>query len=128
MPPRKPHARETDEAPESKAAPVASPPPLPPPAPAPAAPAPAAPVAVAETPRPALPIAMAPPPPGPSPDGGPPRGPDANDRYERVKREEVFLSKLQELTMADLLKYARQEGIKEIMGLKKQEIIYKIIP
>ncbi|HEX7900868.1 MAG TPA: transcription termination factor Rho, partial [Planctomycetota bacterium] len=80
---------------------------------------------------PAAPTAVAPPVPGPAPDVAPPPGvprpPDANDRYERVKREEVFLSKLQELTMADLLKYARQEGIKEIMGLKKQEIIYKII-
>jgi transcription termination factor Rho len=29
--------------------------------------------------------------------------------------------------MADLLKYARQEGIKDVMGMKKQEIIYRII-
>jgi transcription termination factor Rho len=57
----------------------------------------------------------------------PPKPPDRNDQYERVKREEIYLSKLQEFTMADLLKFARQEGIKEVMGLKKQEIIYKII-
>ena len=29
--------------------------------------------------------------------------------------------------MANLLKYARQEGIKDVMGMKKQEIIYRII-
>ncbi len=130
MPPRKPHTRETDEAPDIKAAPVPAAAPPPPPT------APAAAV-VHETPAPAPKpagapaVAVAPPPPAvegtAATPGAPPRGPDANDRYERVKREEVFLSKLQELTMADLLKYARQEGIKEIMGLKKQEIIYKII-
>jgi len=96
------------------------------PAPAPekqAAPAPAAP------PRPAVP-----PPSGDGPGAPPtatdpsaPKAPDRNDQYERVKREEIYLSKLQEFTMADLLKFARQEGIKEVMGLKKQEIIYKII-
>jgi len=63
----------------------------------------------------------------PADPNAPPRSPDRNDQYERVKREEIYLSKLQEFTMADLLKFARQEGIKEVMGLKKQEIIYKII-
>jgi transcription termination factor Rho len=106
-------------------------------------PVPAAAVKVeAPAPRPAFPPAPAPsgapaPIPAPSPDGAAsatdpsappgPRGPDTNDKYERVKREEIYLSKLQEFTMADLLKFARQEGIKEVMGLKKQEIIYKII-
>src|SRR5207244_475436 len=57
----------------------------------------------------------------------PARPADTNEKYERVKREEVYLPKLQEYSMGDLLKFARQEGIKEVMGLKKQEIIYKII-
>ncbi len=108
MPPRKP--RETEETPpaETKAAGNGGTPGGPPPAP-PAAERPAD-----------------PPPPAPAP-AAPARPPDTNEKYERVKREEVYLSKLQEFTMADLLKFARQEGIKEIMGLKKQEIIYKII-
>src|SRR5579862_4390681 len=122
-------------APEEKPAPAAVPVPPPPPkseapafapAPRPAAPAASLPVPAA----PAVPAAA----PGDSsavstdPSAPPgPRGPDTNDKYERVKREEIYLSKLQEFTMADLLKFARQEGIKEVMGLKKQEIIYKII-
>ena len=73
----------------------------------------------AASPAPARPPAEAAPPPR--------SGADAHEKYERVKREEVFLSKLQGSTMADLLKYARREGIKDIMGLKKQDIIYKII-
>jgi transcription termination factor Rho len=107
MPPRKP--KETEETPETKASGNGG---------APAEPPAAAPAAAAAPPPPAEP-------PAPAPPGV--RPPDTNEKYERVKREEVYLSKLQEFTMADLLKFARQEGIKEIMGLKKQEIIYKII-
>ncbi len=55
------------------------------------------------------------------------RAASTNENYERVKREEIYLSRLQEFTMADLLKYAKQEGIKDVMGMKKQDIIYKII-
>jgi transcription termination factor Rho len=126
MPPRK--TRETEEAPEPKtdakseskaaepkvAAPAAeAPPPAPTAPPPPPPPPPAAPAGATSAPAdPAAP--------------GAPR-PDTNDKYERVKREEVYLSRLQEFSMADLLKFARQEGIKELMGLKKQEIIYKII-
>jgi transcription termination factor Rho len=122
-------------------------------APAPAAKAPVADATPVREEKPAAPPIPPPPPPArpeaprpvaalpaPNPGGDPasaavadpsappgPRGPDTNDKYERVKREEIYLSKLQEFTMADLLKFARQEGIKEVMGLKKQEIIYKII-
>ena len=53
--------------------------------------------------------------------------PDSNDKYERVKREEIYLSKLQECTVAELLKFSKQEGIKDVLGLKKQDLIYKII-
>src|SRR5688572_16965888 len=65
----------------------------------------------------------------PRPAGGPPAAPrpDANEKYERVKREEIYLSKLQECTMAELLKYSKQENIKDVAGLKKQELIYRII-
>ncbi|HXG63074.1 MAG TPA: transcription termination factor Rho [Planctomycetota bacterium] len=102
MPPRK--ARESEETPEVKAA-----------------------VNGGSAPEPE-PAAAPPPPAAVAPEAPPPRTvPDTHEKYERVKREEIYLSKLQECTMADLLKFARQEGIKEVMGLKKQEIIYKII-
>ncbi len=70
------------------------------------------------------PIPLPPPPPEPPP--APPRH-DTNEKYERVKREEVYLSKLQDCTVAELLKIARQDGVKDIMGMKKQELIYRII-
>ncbi len=52
---------------------------------------------------------------------------DANDKYERVKREEIYLSKLQECTVAELLKICKHEGLKDVMGMKKQDLIYRII-
>ncbi len=111
---------------ETPAPPVPVPPP---PRPAvPPSPAPAAPPAGAQrpgTPPPAAP-GSTPAAEGAPGDGGP-RRMDGPDAYDRVKREEIYLSKLQEFTMADLLKFARQEGIKEVMGLKKQDLIYKII-
>src|SRR6185503_4999846 len=87
-------------------------------------PPPAPPPPAARPPLPAAPPADGAAATGPS---APPQGPDRDDQDERVKGEGIYLSKLQEFTMADLLKFARQEGIKEVMGLKKQEIIYKII-
>jgi len=63
----------------------------------------------------------------PAPEAPPPPRADTNEKYERVKREEIYLSKLQDCTVAELLKLAKQEGIKEVMGMKKQELIYRII-
>jgi len=110
-PPRRPKADESD-------APAV--------APAPAAAAPAEPT------KPA-PILAAPPVDGPA--TPPPAAAHAeeetavktDDKYERVKREEIYLSKLQECTVADLLKFCKVEGIKDVMGLKKQDLIYRII-
>jgi transcription termination factor Rho len=96
------------------------------------APAPAAAAPPAEAPKPALPVAA-------PPDNGSATPPPAtahaeeetavkaDDKYERVKREEIYLSKLQECTVADLLKLCKVEGIKDVMGLKKQDLIYRII-
>jgi len=72
---------------------------------------------------------LSPPPPdgdGAEPAAKPPIK-ETNENYERVKREQVYLTKLQELTVSELIKYARNEGIKETTGLKKQDLIYKII-
>jgi transcription termination factor Rho len=116
MPPRKARESSSEEAQEVKAAVNGSPPP------APASPK------VAEPEPEAAPAAPAPAPSATPPaDAAPARPADTNEKYERVKREEVYLPKLQEYSMGDLVKFARQEGIKEIMGLKRQEIIYKII-
>jgi transcription termination factor Rho len=66
--------------------------------------------------------------PAPPPAGRPPQPRSGNtETYERVKREEIYLSKLQDCTVAELLKFAKKESIQDVIGLKKQDLIYKII-
>jgi transcription termination factor Rho len=50
-----------------------------------------------------------------------------NEKYERVKREELHISRLQKMTVNDLMKLAREEGLADFFGLKKQDLIFRII-
>src|SRR5262245_55881913 len=62
-------------------------------------------------------------------EGGGPVGFDeeTNSRYEEVKRGSTHISELQHMTMPSLLKIAKDEGLAEYTGLKKQDLIFKII-
>jgi transcription termination factor Rho len=40
---------------------------------------------------------------------------------------EVYLARLQEMPMSDLVKYARACGVEEIQGLKRQELVFRIL-
>ena len=51
----------------------------------------------------------------------------ADARYEEVKRSNVHIADLQGMTMKELLNLARQENISEYTGLKKQDLIFKIL-
>src|SRR5580693_3686623 len=56
--------------------------------------------------------------------------PDAfpgNDRYEEIKRSDIHIAELQRLTMKDLLLLARKEQVTDYTGLKKQDLIFKIL-
>ncbi len=59
------------------------------------------------------------------PGGGTPAA--ENEKYERVKREELHISRLQKMTVNDLMKHAREVGISDFFGLKKQDLIFRII-
>ncbi|MBI3464868.1 MAG: transcription termination factor Rho [Planctomycetes bacterium] len=50
-----------------------------------------------------------------------------HDRYEEIKRGELHLSELQRMTMPQLLGTAKREGVTEYSGLKKQDLIFKIL-
>ncbi|WP_165075705.1 transcription termination factor Rho [Paludisphaera rhizosphaerae] len=50
-----------------------------------------------------------------------------HDRYEDIKRGEIHLTELQKMTMPQLIKTAKSEGIADFMGLKKQDLIFKIL-
>jgi transcription termination factor Rho len=52
---------------------------------------------------------------------------EIHDRYEDIKRGEIYLTELQKMTMPQLLGTAKAEGITEYSGLKKQDLIFKIL-
>ncbi|MDI6732562.1 MAG: transcription termination factor Rho [Planctomycetota bacterium] len=52
---------------------------------------------------------------------------DINAKYEEVKKSELYLTKLQKMTIAELLDIAKKEGVIEYSGLKKQELIFRIL-
>lgn len=51
----------------------------------------------------------------------------ADDRYEEIKRGDLHISQLQRMTMKELLSLAKDENITEFSGLKKQDLIFKIL-
>jgi transcription termination factor Rho len=64
----------------------------------------------------------------PAPDEGAPGYDDeTHDRYEEIKRGELHLSELQRMTMPQLLGTAKREGVTDYSGLKKQDLIFKIL-
>ncbi len=55
-------------------------------------------------------------------------GDDAvQDRYETIKRGEIHLTELQKMTMPQLITAAKEGGVAEYTGLKKQDLIFKIL-
>ena len=52
---------------------------------------------------------------------------EANEKYEEIKKGDMHITALQKMTIKGLQETARKEGIKECSGLKKQELIFKIL-
>ncbi len=52
---------------------------------------------------------------------------DTNEKYEEIKRGEMHITELQKMTIKELQDTAKKEGIKEYTGLKKQDLIFKIL-
>jgi transcription termination factor Rho len=53
--------------------------------------------------------------------------PETQARYEEVKRGAMYITELQQMSMQQLIKIAKEEGINEYTGLKKQDLIFKIL-
>lgn len=53
----------------------------------------------------------------------------ADQRYEEIKRgdDDIHIAELQRRTMKELIVLARKEGITDYTGLKKQDLIFKIL-
>ena len=54
---------------------------------------------------------------------------EVNSRYEEIKRGGTYITELQQMTMAQLQKLAKDEEIprEDWVGLKKQDLIFKIL-
>ena len=52
---------------------------------------------------------------------------EVNNRYEEIKRGSTHISALQQMTMPQLLKVAREESLADYAGMKKQDLIFKIL-
>jgi transcription termination factor Rho len=52
---------------------------------------------------------------------------EASQRYERAKKGDIHLAELQQMAMPDLLEQAKEAGIKEANGLKRQDLIFRIL-
>ena len=52
---------------------------------------------------------------------------ETHAKYERVKRGELHITDLQQMSAAELHEVAKKEGLTEYTGLKKQDLIFKIL-
>jgi transcription termination factor Rho len=54
---------------------------------------------------------------------------DTNSRYEEIKKGKTYITDLQQMSLAQLQKMAREDGVEkeEWAGLKKQDLIYRIL-
>ncbi len=50
-----------------------------------------------------------------------------NEKYEEIKKGDMHITALQKMTIKALQNSAKKEGIQEYSGLKKQELIFKIL-
>ncbi len=54
-------------------------------------------------------------------------GDDANDRYEKIKQGEIHIAELQKMSMGQLIDEARNENVTDVAGMKKQDLIFRIL-
>ncbi len=52
---------------------------------------------------------------------------DTNDRYEKIKQGEIHIAELQKMGMAELIESARRENVADVSGMKKQDLVFKIL-
>jgi len=52
---------------------------------------------------------------------------EINNRYEEIKRGSTHITELQAMTMPSLLEIAKAESLVDVTGLKKQDLIFRIL-
>jgi transcription termination factor Rho len=48
-------------------------------------------------------------------------------QYEKIKHSDIHIAELQRMTMPQLIEAARGENLKEVTGIKKQDLIFRIL-
>jgi transcription termination factor Rho len=56
-----------------------------------------------------------------------PIDPETHAKYEEVKRGDTYLRELQRMSAPELHEVAKAEGLEDYVGLKKQDLIFKIL-
>jgi len=52
---------------------------------------------------------------------------DVHQHYEAIKQGDIHIAELQRMTMPQLIEQARQENLTDYTGIKKQDLIFKIL-
>jgi transcription termination factor Rho len=52
---------------------------------------------------------------------------ETNERYEQIKQGDIHIAELQRMGMPQLIEQARAANVTEYLGLKKQDLIFKIL-
>jgi transcription termination factor Rho len=55
------------------------------------------------------------------------RGTISDEQFEQLKNSEVHIAELQKMNMAELIEEARRDNVTEVAGMKKQDLIFKIL-
>jgi transcription termination factor Rho len=52
---------------------------------------------------------------------------ETDEQYEQIKQGDIHIAELQKLTMPQLIEEARKEELEDITGVKRQDLIFKIL-
>src|SRR5689334_13536729 len=52
---------------------------------------------------------------------------ETHQRYEAIKQGDIHIAELQRMSMPQLIEQARAEKLEDITGIKKQDLIFKIL-
>ena len=54
-------------------------------------------------------------------------GKPPEDPYEQLKQNETHITELQKMSMSELIDAARKDSVGDVAGMKKQDLIFKIL-
>ncbi len=52
---------------------------------------------------------------------------EPQERYEKIKQGEIHIAELQKMSMLQLIEEARKENVNDVLGMKKQDLIFRIL-